>query len=76
MGYTVRSGKGYRLTEYVPYDNKLFRGDWTRPGDIELYDYNIDPHETKNWASDVSHKGIVTALRAVLRSQFDPTARK
>ena len=48
MGYTVRSGDGYRLTEYVPYNTSTFRGDWSREGDVELYDYNRDPWETRN----------------------------
>ena len=43
------------------------------PNDLELYDYNIDPHETSNLASNSKYAKIVERLRLVLRMQFAPT---
>jgi len=71
MGYTVRSSKGFRLTEYVPY--KAMRvppGDWSGIGDIELYDYNMDPWEFKNHATNQTYIPVIAELRDALRAQF------
>ena len=58
MGHSVRTGR-YRLTE------------WTVPGtnhrDVELYDYDIDPHEAKNLAGSREHARVVEEMTAVLR---------
>lgn len=70
MGYTVRSSRGYRLTEYVPYNQTSFQGDWSKIGDIELYDYNVDPWETTNYATNSTYTVIITELRAALRAQY------
>ena len=51
--------------------------EWKRPGaspetaDVELYDYKIDPDETKNLAREKPK--IVAQLRAILAKQ--PEAR-
>jgi iduronate 2-sulfatase len=64
IGRAVRTAR-YRLVE------------WKRPGAdpdnaiFELYDYEGDPHETKNLASD--EPDVVTSLRSILASQ--PEAR-
>ena len=47
---------------------------WRRsnPHDLELYDYDADPHETINHAADSAYQAKVEGLRAVLRSHFGP----
>lgn len=73
MGYTVRSADGYRLTEYVTYNLRVFRGEWKQGvGDLELYDYNRDPWETQNHAGNSTYGPVVARLRAVLRQQYAP----
>ena len=75
MGYTVRGAGGYRLTQYVLYNRTSFRGDWTEEpthDDLELYDYNTDPHETTNQAANPTYSGVVKELRAVLKEQYNP----
>ena len=57
MGRAIRTER-YRLVE------------WKQPGqpgdtaDLELYDYQTDPGETKNLAGD--QPGVVAQLRAIL----------
>ena len=70
MGYSVRSPDGFRLTEYVPYDTNTFTGDWTHTSDAELYDYNTDPNETVNQATNQSLAPVLSRLKAALRQQF------
>jgi iduronate 2-sulfatase len=59
MGHSVRTER-YRLTE------------WTVPeveySEVELYDYQADPHETVNLAKSAEHWEIVKELRGVLRA--------
>ena len=71
-GYTVRSSKGFRYTQYVPYNKSTYCGDWDAAlhDDEELYDYNTDPWETTNFASNASYSAVVAELRAVLRAQY------
>jgi iduronate 2-sulfatase len=60
IGRAVRTAR-YRLVE------------WKRPGArpdqaiLELYDYESDPHETKNLAADLPD--VVTSLRSILATQ-------
>jgi len=60
MGHSVRTAR-YRLTE------------WTVPGtdysEIELYDYETDPRETKNLARDQDRAELVKELRSLLRKE-------
>ena len=73
MGYTVRSDGGFRLTQYVPYDEKLTKGNWLSPvsmDDLELYDYNTDPDERYNQAANPKHADVVKTLLVVLKEQF------
>jgi hypothetical protein len=37
---------------------------------VELYDYNMDPHETTNCAADSTYAAVVARLRTVLRKQY------
>jgi len=74
MGYTVRSTDGYRYTEYVPYNVVTFRGQWAAESeDPELYDYNLDPWETTNFALNASYAETVKELKEVLRQQYAPS---
>eukprot|EP00051_Salpingoeca_urceolata_P028168 m.485386 g.485386 ORF g.485386 m.485386 type:complete len:530 (+) comp23798_c0_seq1:43-1632(+) len=70
MGYTVRAASGHRLTEYVKYDYQQHVGDWSKVLARELYDYNIDPHETVNHAQNPQYATIVAQLHKVLVAQF------
>lgn len=60
MGRAIRTER-YRLVE------------WKTPGaspetaDLELYDYQDDPSETRNWAKDKPE--VVDELRAILSRQ-------
>ena len=46
-----------------------------RPGE-ELYDLNVDPHETKNLADDPKYKGKVEKLRRILDNWIKETDDK
>lgn len=70
MGYTVRSTDGYRLTLYVAYDRLERRGNWSTAADAELYDYTVDPWETRNRATDGAYTDVVARLSQVLRTQY------
>ena len=71
MGYTVRSDDGFRFTNYVKYNEGVHRGEWLQgTDDAELYDYNIDPWETVNRASDPAYAAVVKRLSAVLREKY------
>jgi hypothetical protein len=77
MGYTIRSEGGFRLTQYVPYDVKLAKGNWLSSvsmDDLELYDYNTDPDERYNQATNPKHADVVKTLLAVLKGQYSVRA--
>ena len=82
MSYTIRSATGYRFTQYVPYDPVVaHKGNWSAcdtsyfgPCERELYDYNEDKWETKNWIGEPKLAGVVAELSAALRRQYEPGA--
>lgn len=39
---------------------------------MELYDYSIDPHETKNVVMQAKYASTVAELQKALRDQFAP----
>ncbi|XP_015910034.1 iduronate 2-sulfatase [Parasteatoda tepidariorum] len=47
MGYSIRTAH-FRYTEWVDFDNQLFRPNWTVVYARELYDHNNDPFEAEN----------------------------
>lgn len=74
MGYSLRTER-YRYTEWwrthttdmvngviIDRDEKLF----STPEFVELYDYEVDPGETVNFATDPAYAGIVAELVLLL----------
>lgn len=73
MGYSIRTDR-YRYTEwhdndyrsYKPYKDENIIG-------RELYDYQDDPLETKNWVDDPKYKAVLAQLKAKLKAHLtDP----
>lgn len=70
MGYSIRTER-YRYTEWHdnnyrtddPYDSSNIVG-------IELYDYEKDPLETKNWEDDKAYETIKKELAAKLKARL------
>ena len=56
MGYSVRNER-YRYTEW----------DQGRKG-VELYDYQVDPNELRNFASDPKYARVVEQMKKLLRA--------
>ncbi|MDB9721311.1 sulfatase [Winogradskyella sp.] len=70
MGYSIRTER-YRYTEW--HDNNYRSYDTYNESNIiaaELYDYQNDPSETKNWVKDSNYAKIVKALKSKLKSQL------
>ena len=70
MGYSVRTDR-YRYTEW--HDNNYRSYDPYKEENIigrELYDYESDPLETKNWVNDAAYASIVKELKAKLKSHL------
>ncbi|SCX99659.1 Arylsulfatase A [Nonlabens sp. Hel1_33_55] len=70
MGYGIRTDR-YRYTEWLG-DN--WRSTQTYDADLiqgrELYDYKLDPLETKNFAKDDAYKAVMKDLRERLLSHL------
>jgi len=76
MGYSIRTDK-YRYTEwhdndyrsYLPYktDNIVA---------LELYDYDNDPLETKNWVDHPQYKTVVANLKEKLKAHLNAIGQK
>ena len=58
MGYSVRTAR-YRLTEWTVPDT-TYRA-------LELYDYETDPHESRNVAKDPGYAKVAGEMSAVLK---------
>ena len=70
MGYSVRTDR-YRYTEW--HDNDYRSYNTYKDANIvgfELYDYEKDPLETKNWVDDQSYSSVVKDLKAKLKSHL------
>ena len=53
------------------------QGSWNDAGgsdDLELYDYNSDPHETTNQAANPTYADVAKKLLAVLKEQYNPSS--
>lgn len=71
MGYSVQTSQ-YRYTEWVEFDHKKCRGNWTEEAiAVELYDHYIDPEENLNLATRSEMADIIKELRKKLLQQFD-----
>lgn len=76
MGYSIRTDR-YRYTEwhdndyrsYKPYKDENIVG-------YELYDYEADPLETRNWVEDLKYRTIVAELKEKLKMHLLKTGRK
>lgn len=72
MGYTVRSDR-YRYTEWVKKSavEKSAKFPQKSSPDLELYDYSIDPLETRNLINDPKYAEIAKDLRAQLVKVYE-----
>lgn len=73
MGYSLRTER-YRYTEwladfrsYQPYNEKDIIG-------VELYDYEVDPHETRNLAADPAYAAAIMELKKMLQAHLSQQA--
>ena len=70
MGYSIRTDR-YRYTEW--HQNSYRSGQPYSEGNIkgaELYDYEKDPNETKNFVEDAAYASIKSELKAKLKMQL------
>ena len=68
MGYSMRTAK-YRYTEWIDYDYDWeVKANWTNVCAAELYDHDVDPHETVNLADDDKLGEVRKDLSAKLQS--------
>ena len=70
MGYSIRTER-YRYTEW--HDNNYRSFDTYKDRNItavELYDYESDPNETKNFAKDKNYKTVVNDLQGKLKAHL------
>ena len=71
MGYSIRTER-YRYTEWhdnnyrtgQPYDEQNVIG-------VELYDYEKDPDETRNFAKNKDYKAVAADLKAKLKARLE-----
>ncbi len=69
MGWTIRTPR-YRYVEWRRVWSRNLK--YNLSGEVlgrELYDYETDPHETRNWVNDKEYKEVL----ADLTRQFDET---
>ena len=63
IGYAWRSER-YRYIEWI--DRRFRKGDMSGPVvDVELYDYRIDPNETRNLAHEASHQEALYQMQQI-----------
>ncbi|XP_076362814.1 iduronate 2-sulfatase isoform X2 [Tachypleus tridentatus] len=66
MGYTMRTNK-YRYTEWMDFDPKTLRANWSSVHAQELYLHEDDPLEDRNKAGFNEYKELVDNLSKQLR---------
>ena len=76
MGYSIRTDK-YRYTEWHDNDYRSYKP-YKEENIIarELYDYEKDPLETKNWVDDPQYKAVVSELKAKLKGHLSKIGNK
>lgn len=79
MGYSLRSPKGWRYTEWMAWNGTALDADWADPAGlrgVELYDHRGDNgtdfggYENVNLAHDPSYTQVAAELHAELRVAF------
>ena len=66
MGYTMRTDR-YRYTRWMRRPDHTVPWINTSSHTLvaeELYDYQSDPDESTNWATDAAHADVLRSLRA------------
>jgi hypothetical protein len=75
MAYAIRNGR-YRYIANVPYDLDTYKPlSWTKPVSQQLYDYDLDPHETQNLAGNVTFEPLMKELNAQLEEMLGEGGR-
>ena len=72
MGYSVVSSDQFRLTQWVKFNQTTMKANWDKVVAVELYDYDLDPLETRNVAYDPSYLPQLTKMSRILREHFSP----
>lgn len=65
MGYSIRTER-YRYTEWVEFDNKKFKKNWSKVHGKEFYDHLIDPNENFNLVDRKELNETIQSLRKQL----------
>ena len=65
MGYSLRT-KRYRYTQWLPWNKKKGITDYT-PVAVELYDYEKDPQEKVNLATNIEYKTEIKKLAQMMQ---------
>lgn len=64
MGYSMQTANGYRYTEWVEFDIKTFKANWSKVYARELY---LNKGENINVARLSQYRGLVLTLSKQLR---------
>lgn len=62
--------KQYRYTEWVQWDPRILKANWTNVKAVELYDHQIDPDENLNLSDRPGLEKIQAQLKIQLREKF------
>ena len=62
--------KQYRYTEWIGWNSKTFKANWTDVKAVELYDHFIDPNENLNLFGRPGLEDIEENLKIQLRKGF------
>ena len=80
MGYSIRTRK-YRYTEWWrtlsssnTVDLDALVPSTSTPQHTELYDYQVDPKETVNLATNPAYASVISELKALLHAQSSPSS--
>lgn len=64
MGYSMQTTNGYRYTEWLEFDIKAYKPNWSELYARELY---LDERENTNVANLPEYRGLVSVLSKQLR---------
>lgn len=68
--YSIRTSKN-RYTEWVSFDAKTMRPNWTNTFGSELYDHDIDPDENLNLSDREYLRPLMVSLRERLHKRWN-----